>query len=74
MNLLQSGLAMQAMQVKAKKVAVLPTEKTIEHFAAQGKALVHKPSNLEALRAEKEAKKAREAQRQMMAHTSPEAA
>jgi len=65
---------MQALQVKANKVAILPTEKTIEHFAAQGKALVHKPASLESLRAEQEAKKVREAHRQMMAHTSPEAA
>lgn len=74
MNILQSGLAMQAMQVKANKVTVIGTDKTVEAFKSQGKVLVHKPASLDALRAEKEAKKAREAQRQMMAHTSPEAA
>lgn len=67
MNLLQSGLAMQAMQVMTNKVAILPTEKTIEHFAAQGKVLVHKPAGIEALRQEQE-------QRRMQMCVSPEAA
>lgn len=68
MNLMQSGLAMQAMQVKANKVAVIGTDKAVEAFASEGMVLVHKPAGLEALRAEKEAR------RQMNAHTSQEVA